>query len=89
MSTVYKYRLQHLRGTSSEWASIGGDIIPLAGELVIEIDENNNLHKLKIGDGVHKYSELAYLMAGDEIVPQVLPRIVTVMLGSKDWKIDN
>ena len=28
------------------------------------------LHKLKIGDGVHTYAELAYLQAGDEIVTQ-------------------
>ena len=85
-----KYIVQHRRGTASQWAS-NGEIIPRAGELVIEIDEENSLHKLKIGDGEHKYSELAYLMAGDEIVTQVLaqakPRIVTVEL-SLNWTKD-
>lgn len=81
-----KYIVQMRRGTATQWED--SDIIPLAGEIVVEIDDTNNLHKLKIGDGVHTYPELAYLMAGDEIVTQVLakamPRVVTVDLTS-DW----
>lgn len=77
-----KYIVQMRRGTATQWAD--SDIKPLAGEIVVEIDETNNLHKLKIGDGEHTYSELAYLQAGDEIVTQVIaeikPRIVTVDL---------
>lgn len=82
-----KYIVQHRRGSSAQWAD-KNTIIPMEGEIVIEIDEVNSLHKLKIGDGIHTYAELAYLQAGDEIVSQVLaeakPRVVTVTLAS-DW----
>lgn len=82
-----KFLVQHRRGTTAQWAE-KSTIIPREGELVIEIDETNFLHKLKIGDGLHTYAELAYLQAGDEIVTQVLaeakPRAVTVNLTS-DW----
>lgn len=84
---MMKYIVQMRRGTSEQWAT--SDIIPLAGELVVEIDEINNLHKLKIGDGVHVYSELAYLQAGDEIVTQILsetkPHVVTITLDVDKW----
>ena len=83
-----KYIVQHRRGTATQWDS-HGTIIPMEGEIVIEIDEENSLHKLKIGDGIHAYSELAYLMAGDEVVTQVLskalPRVVTVTLDVSKW----
>lgn len=86
-----KFLYKHRRGTTSEWDSKGDLIKPLEGEIVIEIDTENNLHKLKIGDGVHTYSELKYLMAGDEIVTQVLaevaPRVVTVEL-TLEWNLD-
>ena len=82
-----RYLVQHRRGTVEQWAN--SDIIPLAGELVVEIDEENNLHKLKIGDGVHQYADLAYLQAGDDIVTQVLakalPRAITVELPVANW----
>lgn len=82
-----KYIVQMRRGTAEQWAN--SIIVPCAGELVVEIDEVNNLHKLKIGDGVHTYSELAYLMAGDEVVSQVLaqalPRVVAVTLDVDKW----
>lgn len=85
-----RYLVQHRRGTSAQWAE-KNTIIPKAGEIVIEIDEVNSLHKLKIGDGVHPYSELSYLQAGDEIITQVfaktLPRVVTVEL-TRDWVLD-
>lgn len=83
-----KYIVQHRRGTAEQWAS-NDTVIPREGELVIEIDEDNSLHRLKIGDGVHTYAELAYLVAGDEIVTQVLtqalPRVVTVTLDVDQW----
>ena len=63
-----KYRIQHLRGTTTEWTNVQDSFIPLAGEFVIEIDEENSLHKLKIGDGVHYYKDLAYLKAENEII---------------------
>ena len=65
MSEIFNYRIQHLRGTSDELAE--HNIVPLAGEFVIELtgyDENNSpLYKLKIGDGIHKYSELPYFVS--------------------------
>lgn len=83
-----KYIVQHRRGTAAQWAD-RNTIKPEEGELVIEIDEENGLHKLKIGDGIHTYAELAYLMAGDEIVTQVLaqalPRVATVTLDVDQW----
>lgn len=83
-----KYLVQHRRGTAEQWAE-KSTIIPREGEIVIEIDEVNSLHKLKIGDGVHCYTELAYLQAGDEVVTQVLakalPRVITVTLDIDKW----
>lgn len=85
-----KYLVQHRRGSAAQWAE-ENTIIPLEGEIVIEIDDTNSLHKLKIGDGVHTYDQLAYLMAGDEIITQVLsktlPRVVTVEL-TTNWTQD-
>lgn len=82
-----RYIVQHRRATTQRWEE--EDIVPLVGEIVIELDEINGLHKLKIGDGIHKYSELAYLMAGDEIVTQVLaqaiPRAIAVTLDVDKW----
>lgn len=78
-----KFIVQHRRGSATQWAD-NNTIIPKEGEIVIEIDEENSLHKLKIGDGKHPYSELAYLQAGDEIITQILPRIITVEL-TTNW----
>lgn len=60
-----KLIVQHRRGTTSQWAE-NGHIVPKVGELVIEFDEESSLHKLKIGDGIHTYSELAYLESGNK-----------------------
>lgn len=83
-----KFLYKHRRGTSSDWANKGDEIVPLEGEIVIELDTENKLHKLKIGDGVTPYSHLKYLQAGDEVVTQVLaqalPRVVTVEL-TTNW----
>ena len=83
-----KYITCHRRGTTSEWAN-KNNIVPLEGEIVIEIDEENHQHKLKIGDGIHTYEELKYLMAGDEVVTQILaevkPRIITITLDVDKW----
>ena len=97
-----KYITCHRRGTLEQWED-QSTLKPLKGEIVIELDDKNEppLHKLKIGDGVHTYAELAYLQAGDEIVTQVLAevekveqevekaklRIVMVHLGI-EWKQD-
>ena len=79
-----KYIYQHRRATTEEWERKKDEIVPYVGELVIEICDNK-FHKLKIGDGEHKYSELKYLMAGDEVVTQALPRTVTVTLDKDSW----
>lgn len=80
------YIVQMRRGNSKQWSD--NDIIPLEGELVVEIDDVNNLHKLKIGDGVHSFSELPYFRTGDEVVAQILsqiaPRVVSVEL-TTNW----
>lgn len=73
----YKHRVQHLRGTSTEWntpvgseeETYGDVIVPLPGELVIEFDDTgNNFHKLKIGDGQKTYNELPYLSVDNFIM---------------------
>ena len=83
-----KYIVQHRRGSSAQWAE-KNTIIPMEGEIVIEIDEEHGLHKLKIGDGIHTYADLAYLTAGDDVVTQVLakalPRVITVTLDVDQW----
>ena len=85
-----KYLVQHRRGTATQWAE-KNTVIPREGEIVIEIDDAQKLHKLKIGDGVTPYADLKYLMAGDEIVTQVLaeakPRVITVNL-TTNWSVD-
>lgn len=73
------YRIQHLRGTKEDWdapinnsedKSYGNTVIPLAGELAIEIDESGlNLHRLKIGDNKHTYDELPYISADNFVLP--------------------
>ena len=83
-----KHIVQHRRGTTEQWEAAdnsGSPIIPLSGEIVVELDSTNHQHKLKIGDGEHKYGELAYLMAGDEIITQALSRIITVTLPATAW----
>ena len=82
------YICQMRRGTVAQWTE-NNTIIPLEGEIVIEIDEKNKQHKLKIGDGIHTYAELAYLPAGNEVITQALakalPRVVTITLDVDQW----
>lgn len=80
-----KYITCHRRGTAEQWDD-NSTIIPLEGEIVIEIDEQNFLHKLKIGDGIHTYAELAYLSAGGSNVVQPLIRAAHIELPSSDWQ---
>lgn len=66
-----RYIIQLRRGTAEEWATIGKDIVPLEGELVLEIDKSgNNLHRLKIGDGTSLYEALPYLSVDNFIFPK-------------------
>ncbi len=65
------YITQMRRGTAEEWATIGKHIIPLEGELVLEIDKSGKgLHRLKIGDGINLYSNLPYISVDSFILPQ-------------------
>jgi hypothetical protein len=85
MIEIRRYRTQHLRGTSDEWREAGDNITPLAGEIVIEIDDNDDndlkLHRLKIGDGSHTYNELPYI----SVDSFVLPTRIKLTLGEK-WE---
>ena len=50
--------VQHRRGTTEEWKNL--DLVPSEGELVIEECADGTC-KCKIGNGISKFSELAYL----------------------------
>jgi hypothetical protein len=77
-----KYLVQMRRGTAEEWTTVGSDIVPLEGELVLEMDKSvNGLHRLKIGDGKSLYSELPY-MSVDSFV---LPTPISVTLDAQQW----
>ena len=54
-------------------------ILPLAGELVLEYD--NGIPRLKIGDGIHEFSELPY-MSVDSFI---LPKTASVYLDCEQW----
>lgn len=82
-----KYIYQHRRA-SKDVLSNKETLIPQEGELIVEFDHENNLHRLKIGDGINKYSELSYLMAGDEILTQALPDVIQVTLDANEWEDD-
>lgn len=71
------YISQLRRGTLEEWKTVSSHIIPLEGELVLEIDKSGNgLHRLKIGDGVRTFSELPYISVDNFILPQ--PTSITI-----------
>lgn len=56
---------------------------PLQGELVLEYD--NGVPRLKIGDGIHEFSELPY-MSVDSFI---LPKPVSVTLYADLWEQDS
>lgn len=61
-----------------DWAE--NDTIPYPGELVIEYD--NGVPRLKIGDGINKFSALPY-MSVDSFV---LPTPASVTLSPTEWE---
>ena len=66
-----------------DWAkyeSDPGHLKPIAGELVVEYD--NGIPRLKIGDGIHKFSELPYMSVDSFILPT--PASITLI--PHDWK---
>lgn len=80
----YKYIYKHRRGTAEQWKN--SEIIPEEAELIVELDEKNYKHKLKLGDGIHTYENLSYLTAGGEVVTQTLARTVSVTLYASAWE---
>ena len=65
------YIHQLRRGTLEEWKTVNSHIIPLEGELVLEMDKSGNgLHRLRIGDGVHSFLDLPYMSVDSFILPQ-------------------
>lgn len=82
-----KYISQLRRGTAQEWADSG--IVPLEGEMVAELDKENNRQTFKIGDGIHAYPQLAYLTAGGTIITQSLTRATSITLYPDNWEQDS
>ena len=74
-----KFIVQLRRGSKEEWATVGKDIIPLDGELVLEDD--NGMPRLKIGNGKNKYGELPY-MSADSFV---MPKPISVTIYADKW----
>lgn len=54
---------------------------PLEGELVIEYD--NGIPRLKIGNGIDKFSALPYMSIDSFILPK--PATITLLGGSDNW----
>ena len=54
-----KYIVQHRRGTTAEWLSIG--TVLREGEIGIESDTQ----RVKLGDGTHAWTELEYRINND------------------------
>lgn len=84
-----KYICQLRRGWKDDatgrddWAAYEAQAVhikPIKGELVIEYD--NGIPRLKIGDGVHEFSELPY-MSVDSFI---LPKPVSVTLYADKWE---
>ena len=67
-----------------DWAKYESDpnhTKPLEGELVLEYD--NGIPRLKIGDGVHEFSELPYMSVDSFILPT--PTTITLLGGADNW----
>lgn len=75
--------------TRDDWAQYTAEkpeeAIPLPGELVLEYD--NGIPRLKIGDGVHTFSELAYMSVDSFILPK--PASVTIVPNKWAQATDN
>ena len=80
-----RYIVQLRRGSKEEWETVGKDIIPLDGEVVLEDD--NGIPRLKIGDGKRKYGELPYMSADSFIMPK--PISITIYANKWEQTSDN
>ena len=88
-----KYIFQLRRGWKNsedgrdDWATYeenANHVKPLEGELVLEYD--NGIPRLKIGDGIHKFSELPYMSVDSFILPK---QISVTLYGSDDTENTN
>lgn len=75
-----KFIVQLRRGTKEEWATVGKDIVPLEGELVLEYD--NGVPRLKVGNGIDLYGALPYM----SIDSFVLPKPTSVTIYADQWE---
>lgn len=80
-----KFIVQLRRGTKEEWETVGKDIIPLDGELVLEDD--NGTPRLKIGNGKDVYGKLSYMSADSFVQPK--PASITLYAGEEKWIKDS
>jgi hypothetical protein len=79
---IFQLRKGRKDDTRDDWAeyeSKENHMKPLEGELVLEYD--HGIPRLKIGDGVHEFSQLPY-MSVDSFI---LPRPASVTLHSDKW----
>lgn len=53
------------RGLAADLASVNE--VPLQGEWILTLDAVDDAHRLKIGDGVTHYNDLAYLQIGSAV----------------------
>lgn len=86
MANKYIFQLRRGWKDSAEgrddWATYEDNpnhVKPLEGELVLEYD--NGIPRLKIGDGIHKFSELPYMSVDSFILPK---QISVTLYGSDD-----
>lgn len=82
-----KYIVQHRYGSTEDWEKVADTIIPLEGELTVEIGPNKQ-HRLKIGDGQSTYRQLKYLSVDDFIITKTMEKHITVKLSKDGWTTD-
>ena len=86
-----KYITQHRRGTTQQWEK--SDVVVCDGEIVVEYCDDGKI-RLKIGNGLSKFSELPYMhipgyateqYVDDKLVTQVVTRTRTVSMLKDAW----
>ena len=80
-----KFIVQHRRGTTKDWQTVGKDIVPLAGEIVIELCTDGR-NRLKIGDGEHTYEKLPYMSVDDFVLSQPIVNTTVIKLLASNWQ---
>lgn len=77
------YIVQLRRGTKEQWETYEKEkpeeSMPFPGELVVAFD--NGVPRLKIGDGIHSFSELPYMSVDSFILPK---QISLTLYGAED-----